>query len=120
LQSKRPWNVQVATALVPASLRKTGIPSRVLDTAEELILKMHAETLYHDKSGMLGLNPDKNFNLSDTERTHEQTLARREQDAAQGDAGAENPVAPGTPETLCLQGSAQGLAETHKDNQAIA
>jgi hypothetical protein len=34
-------------------------------------------------------------------------LARREQDAAQGNAGATHPVAPGTPEALRLPESAQ-------------
>jgi hypothetical protein len=34
------------------------------------------------------------------EYPHEQDVARRKQDAAQGNAGAAHPLAPATPETL--------------------
>jgi hypothetical protein len=42
---------------------------------------------------------------------HEQDLARREQDAAQGDDGAAHPVAPGTPDALRLPGSSAEFIE---------
>jgi hypothetical protein len=41
--------------------------------------------------------------------SHEQAVAHREQDAAEGDAGAENPMEPGTSAPLRLPESAQEL-----------
>jgi hypothetical protein len=41
-------------------------------------------------------------------------VARRKQDAAQGNAGAENPVAQGTPEALRMPGSFEKLIVPHQ------
>lgn len=48
---------------------------------------------------------------------HEQALALRKQDAAQDNAGAENPVAPGSPEALRLPRNSKELRAFHKDRE---
>ncbi|MGA7859085.1 MAG: hypothetical protein WCA11_14210 [Terracidiphilus sp.] len=45
----------------------------------------------------------------------EQAVARTEQDAAKGNAGAENPLAPRTPNTLRMPGSAEEPAALPED-----
>jgi hypothetical protein len=48
------------------------------------------------------------------ESLHEQGLARTEQDASQGNAGAAHPLAPGTPGALRLPESAEELVAFHR------
>jgi hypothetical protein len=48
---------------------------------------------------------------------YEQDLARREHDAAQGNAGAAHRMAPGTPNPLRLPGSSQEFIEISEDQK---
>jgi hypothetical protein len=49
-----------------------------------------------------------------TEEAHEQAVARGEQYAAQGNAGAAHPVAQGTSNPLRLPGSSEEFATLHQ------
>jgi hypothetical protein len=65
----------------------------------------------------LGDVSDRKIVLQSMEDRDEQALARTEQNAAQGDAGAENSLASRTPNAVRLPGSAEESAALSEDGQ---